>query len=82
MNAERRLVEFIAHLGGPRALFEYVNAHRQEGPPPEKVELLMDFRPVGGVIVGGYEDNQWWDLDTGEAFRFRPDAWARFPEGA
>jgi hypothetical protein len=79
MNHEKLLDDMQERLGGRAALIAHVNTHREKGPPPEKVTLLMDYRPEGGIVIGGFEDGHWWNLDNGDRFGARPYAWCPLP---
>jgi hypothetical protein len=76
---KQQVTEF---LGGKTAFLAYVDAHRcTDTPPSPSNAVFMDFRPEGGLVVGGYEEGHWWDLDNGARFAHRPYAWVPLPPG-
>lgn len=85
MNHEALCQRVSDFLGGPEALRAHVTAQRQDAttqpPASPSGAVLMDYRPEGGIVIGGYEDGHWWNLDNGDRFRHRPYAWAPLPEG-
>lgn len=80
MNSEQLFDTVQAKLGGHAPLCAHVDSHRETSTPPSPSgELLMDYRPEGGIVIGGYEDGHWWNVDNGAKFEVRPYAWAALP---
>lgn len=79
MNRDELFDNQMERIGGRKALIAHVDATRQVGPPPVGISLIMDYRPEGGLVIGGFEDGHWWDTDTSTRFPCRPYAWAPLP---
>jgi hypothetical protein len=82
MDSTALLPSLMDHLGGKDAFYQYVATHRTVAPPATPSgPVLMDYRPEGSLVLGRYEDHQWWDGVTQERVRRRPHAWVPLPPG-